>query len=186
NQFMPDVGARCLQTLQAFVRILVIAFNIHPNLRRPTIVRDVDGGHAHQANARISQLAFDQGFDLLAQSLANPPAMVFQPTLLHGFITSGKTDENIRKTGASVCSGSVIVAALAESDKYGGNNMLGRSRRRVWLWRELRGGHLHRRISRNTPRTNRRGRRRGYWRCGWQRAPRSSSGRRGNRASWRC
>jgi len=85
NQFMPDVGARCLQTLQAFVRILVIAFNIHPNLRGPTIVRDVDGGHAHQANARISQLAFDQCFDLLAQSLANPPAMVFQPTLLHGF-----------------------------------------------------------------------------------------------------
>ncbi len=83
NQFMPDVFARRFQALQALIRIRVITFHIDPNLRRPAIVGDVDRRHAHQTNPGIGQFAFDERFNLLAQSLTNPPAMVFQPALLH-------------------------------------------------------------------------------------------------------
>jgi hypothetical protein len=62
----------------------------------------MDRRHAHQANARIGQLSFYQGLDLLAQSLADPPAMVFQPRFSTTEDLSGKTDENIRKSGSSV------------------------------------------------------------------------------------
>src|SRR6202034_815571 len=83
HQFMTDIFARRFQTLQAFVRIRVIAFHVDPNLRRPAIVRDMHRGHAYQSNAGIGECAFDERFNLLAQCLANPPAMVFQPALLH-------------------------------------------------------------------------------------------------------
>jgi hypothetical protein len=46
--------------------------------------------HAHQPNPRIGQLAFHQRFNLLAQSFAHPPAMIFQPTLLHETAPQGK------------------------------------------------------------------------------------------------
>ncbi len=79
-----------------------LAFDVDPDLRRPAIIRDMNRRHAHQPNPRIGQFAFDERFNLLAQSFANPPAMIFEPALLHDSGTSGKTHENIRKSGPSV------------------------------------------------------------------------------------
>src|SRR5208282_4430181 len=75
-QFMTNIFAGSLQALEALIRISVVAFDIDPNLRRAAIIGDVDRGHADQANAGIGQFAFDEGFDLLAERFANPPAMV--------------------------------------------------------------------------------------------------------------
>src|SRR6202162_156899 len=83
DQFMPDIFARRFQSLQALVCILVIAFDVDPNLRGPAVVRDVDRGHAYQPDPRVGQFAFDERLDFLAQSLADSPAMIFQPALLH-------------------------------------------------------------------------------------------------------
>src|SRR2546423_5106212 len=80
---MPDVSLRRLQAFQAFVRIFIAALNVHPNFRRAAIVGDMDSGNADQADARIGQLAFHQGFDLFAEGLADPPTMIFEPALLH-------------------------------------------------------------------------------------------------------
>ena len=102
DQFVANIFARRFQTLETLVGILVVAFHVHPDLRRTAIVRDMNRRHAHQADARIGQFAFDQRFDLFAQGLADPPAMIFEPALLHDSGTSGKTHENIRKSGASV------------------------------------------------------------------------------------
>src|ERR1019366_3604864 len=102
HEFVPDVFLCRCQAFQAVVRVLVIAFNIDPHLRRSAIIRDVNRRHAHQPNPRIGQLAFDQRLDLLAQSLADPTAMIFESALLHDSRTSGKTDENNRKSAPSV------------------------------------------------------------------------------------
>ena len=61
----------------------------------------MDRGHAHQADARVSQLSFHQSLDFLAKGLADPSSMMLEPTLLQDS-TSGKTVENIRKLDAGV------------------------------------------------------------------------------------
>src|ERR1700731_2585419 len=83
DEFMTDIFARRLQSLQTLVCILVIAFHVDPNLRGPAVIGDVDCRHAYQSDSRIGQFAFDERLDLLAQGLADSPAMIFQPTLLH-------------------------------------------------------------------------------------------------------
>ena len=65
------------QTFQTLIRILVIAFDIDPDFRGPSIVGHLHSGHAHQSDPRIRQFAFDQRLDLLAQGFAHPPAMIF-------------------------------------------------------------------------------------------------------------
>ena len=47
----------------------------------------------------IGQFALDEGFDLLAQGLAQPAAMILDAALLHASPLS-KTHENIRKRAA--------------------------------------------------------------------------------------
>jgi hypothetical protein len=85
-----------------------------PNLRGPAIVGDVDSGHAHQPNPRIGQLAFNQRFNLLAQSFANPPAMIFEPALLQDSAPQVKR-MRITENWPQVCDpGSAIVARFRE------------------------------------------------------------------------
>jgi hypothetical protein len=98
---MPDVFLCRNQALKAAIRFLVVAVHIHQNLRRAAIVSHMHRGHAHQPDARIGQLPFHQRFDLLTQSFAQPPAMIFDRALLHSS-PRRKTHENIRKLDARV------------------------------------------------------------------------------------
>jgi len=102
HQFVPNVFFRSFQSFQTLVRILVATLDVDPNLRRPAIVGDVNRSDANQPNPWIGEFAFDERFNLLAKSFANPPAMIFEPALLHDSSTSGKTHENIRKLAPSV------------------------------------------------------------------------------------
>jgi hypothetical protein len=61
-------------------------------------------GHDHrsdagQPDARIGQLAFEDGFDLFADGFAQPAAMIFPPTLLQSSPRMEKTCKDIRKEG---------------------------------------------------------------------------------------
>src|ERR1700722_8944529 len=124
NQFVTDIFARRFQALQALIRVSIIAFHIHPNLRRAAIVSDVDSGHAHQTNTRIGQFSFDQRFDLLPQGFANPPTMIFQPALLHETAPQVKR-MRISENPYQVCDSEELLSrALRQRDKYGGNNVL--------------------------------------------------------------
>src|SRR5579859_3890877 len=109
HQFMPDIFLRGFQSFQALVCIFVATLDVDPDLRGPAIIRNMNRCHAHQPNPRIGKLALDERFYLLAQRLANSPAMIFEPALLHDSGTSGKTHENIRKSARSVGSGWAIV-----------------------------------------------------------------------------
>jgi hypothetical protein len=61
----------------------------------------VNGSHANQSYARISQFTLNESFNLFAKSLSDSTAMMLEPALLQHF-TSGKTVENIRKMVAGV------------------------------------------------------------------------------------
>src|SRR3984885_4820365 len=98
---MPYVFFGCEQAFKATFRFLIVAIHIDQNLRRPAIVGYMYSRDANQSDAWISQFAFHQGFNLLAQGLAQSSAMIFQPALFHPSPRS-KTDENIRKSTASV------------------------------------------------------------------------------------
>ncbi len=98
---MPYVFFGCEQALKTALRLLVVAIHIHQDLRRAAIIGDVDGRHSHQPDARIGKFAFHQGFNLLAQRLAQPPAMIFDAALLQPSPLR-KTHENIRKSAARV------------------------------------------------------------------------------------
>ena len=80
---MADVFASGLQAFQALVRIRVVAFHIDPDLRGAAVFGNMNRSHTYETDAGIGQFAFHQRFDLLAQSLTDPPAMIFQPALLH-------------------------------------------------------------------------------------------------------
>jgi hypothetical protein len=98
---MPDIFFGGEQALETSLCFLIVAIHIYENLRRPAIVGHMHRSYAHQSYARIRQLSFHQSLNLLAQSLAQPPAMIFEPALLH-HLPRSKTNENIRKSTARV------------------------------------------------------------------------------------
>src|SRR6266567_671258 len=125
DQFMPDVLARRFQTFQALVGICIVAFDIHPNLRRPAILGDMNCRHAHQPNSWIGQFAFNQGFNLLAQSFADPPAMILQPALLHDPPPRQVKRMRISENCAQMLTRNRYCDALwPYRDEYGGNRGL--------------------------------------------------------------
>jgi len=63
---MPDVRFRGIESFQAALSFLVIAFDIDQNLCGTTVIRHLHPCHTDQADARIAELALDKGFDLLA------------------------------------------------------------------------------------------------------------------------
>src|ERR1700676_1249656 len=89
------------QALETSLRFLVIAVHVDQNLRGSAIVGNMHRGPSDPSDARIGEFAFHQRFDLLAQRLAQPAAMILDRALLHDSPRS-KTHENIRKTTASV------------------------------------------------------------------------------------
>ncbi len=82
DQLMTYIFARRFKAFETAVRFGIISFDVDPNFRGASIIGDMNGNHTHQTNARISQLAFHQGFDFFAKSLTDPPAMMLEPPLL--------------------------------------------------------------------------------------------------------
>ena len=121
---MPYIFLGCEQTLQASLRFFIIAIHIHQNLRGTAIVRDQHRGHTHQSDPRISQLSLHKRFDLLAQGLAQPPAMIFQPPLLHLHleVKRMRISENEAQVLALKC---YCDARKSDPCKYRGNNAIG-------------------------------------------------------------
>jgi hypothetical protein len=101
HEFVSYIFFGCEQALHAAFGFAVVAIDIDEDLRRAAIVGHVDGGYAYQADAWVSEFAFDERFDFLAQSLAEPSAMMLNATPFHSSPQS-KTHENIRKLGAGV------------------------------------------------------------------------------------
>src|SRR5271157_1217532 len=97
GEFMPHVVLRGGQTFQSTLGLSLIPGNVDHDASRTRVL-----GHDHrtdpgQADARITQFAFEDGFNLLANGLAQPSAMIFPPTLLQGIPRMEKTRKNIRK-----------------------------------------------------------------------------------------
>jgi hypothetical protein len=101
DQFMLYIFFRGEQAFETSFSFLIVAIHVDQNLRGAAIVGDMHRSHSHQSDARIGEFAFHQRFDLLAQRLAQPAAMILNRALLHDSPRS-KTHENIRKTNASV------------------------------------------------------------------------------------
>ena len=123
HQFMPDIFFGGEQALETALGFLIVAIDIHENLRRAAIVGHMYRSHAHQADARIRQFSFDQRLDLFAQSLAQPPPMIFEPALLHSLtyleVKRMRISENRPRVLAPWCH---CRAQTWRSVKYRGNN----------------------------------------------------------------
>src|SRR2546423_169903 len=94
-------GSGGKQALETSLGFLIVAIHVYEDLRGASIVSDMNSGDPYQANARVSQLAFHQRFNLLAQGFPQPSAMILNAALLHSSPRS-KTHENIRKSGTGV------------------------------------------------------------------------------------
>jgi hypothetical protein len=73
------------QPLKGAFGFLIIALDNHENPGGPGIASQHYTADAGQADPRVAQLAFYDGFDLFAKSLAQPFPMIFGPTLFHCF-----------------------------------------------------------------------------------------------------
>src|SRR5579862_2434770 len=129
HQFMADIFARGFQAFQALIGVGIVAFDIDPDFCGASVVRDVNRGDADKTDARVSQFAFHKRFDLFAQSLAHPSAMIFEPALLHETspqVKRMRISENVApvlRQGESRLGYCPPVSR--RTGKYGGNNMLG-------------------------------------------------------------
>src|SRR5580658_7453776 len=83
HQLMPYIFPGSGKPLQTSLGFRIITIDKYTHLRRPPVIRNHHTAHAHQPNPRISQLAFHQSFNFLAQGLAYTTAMILEPTLLH-------------------------------------------------------------------------------------------------------
>jgi hypothetical protein len=80
---MPDVFFRRHESLEAALGFSLVTIYINENVRRTAVLGQMDGSHAHQPDARVGEFAFDKRFDFLAQSFAQPAAMMLNPAPFH-------------------------------------------------------------------------------------------------------
>jgi hypothetical protein len=88
----------------------------------------VDAGHAYQANAGVGQLTLDESFNLLAQGLTDPAAVVLESALLQ-LSPQVKTHENIRKLAAGLGSEVLLSRTNVRTSKYRGNRAIATMRK---------------------------------------------------------
>src|SRR5262249_41183063 len=84
-QFVPNVFLGCLQSLEATTGFSIVSFHVDPDFRRATVISDMNRSHADQPDARISQFALNESFNLFAKGFANPASMMLEPALLQHF-----------------------------------------------------------------------------------------------------
>src|SRR6266403_3694892 len=83
REFVPDIILRSRETFQGPLGLGLIAGNADHDAGRTRVLSHDHGADAGQTNARIAEFAFEDGFDLLADRLAQPSAMIFLATMLH-------------------------------------------------------------------------------------------------------
>src|ERR1017187_740894 len=101
RQFVPDIILGSGQPFEGALGLGLIAGNRNHDPSGTRVLSHDHRADAGQPNARVGQFAFEDGFDLLADGLAQPPAMIFLPTMLHGMPRMEKTCKNIRKEATS-------------------------------------------------------------------------------------
>src|ERR1019366_1789900 len=101
RQFVPDIILGGGQPFEGALGLGFIAGNRNHDPSGTRVLSHDHRADAGQANARVGQLAFEDGFDLLADGLAQPPAMIFLPTMLHDIPRMEKTCKDIRKEASS-------------------------------------------------------------------------------------
>src|SRR5579862_1620857 len=97
RNFVPNKTDRRSQPCERKLRFGIVAFHGDQNTRRTSILSQFHRAHVYPTYSWITQLAFDDGLDLLAQRLGQPLAMIFLPALFHCLFTWSKTNEDIRK-----------------------------------------------------------------------------------------
>jgi hypothetical protein len=75
---------RCVQSLKRAIGLDVVASDCDQNVGRTPILGHLKSRNAGQAYAGIAEFAFEDGFDLLAQSFAEPLAMMLLRSAFHG------------------------------------------------------------------------------------------------------
>jgi len=83
GQFVANVAARSVQSVEAFGDLAVVARNGNEDTSHLAPGVQLHLVHRHQANAGVFQLAFDKGGDFLAQSLAAAFPLISLAAVLH-------------------------------------------------------------------------------------------------------
>ena len=107
SQFAANVSDRRVQALHGSLRFLIASLHHNHYASGTGIVCQAHFADVHQANARIAQFAFDDGFNLFADGLSQPAPMMLYPSPLQLFPLM-KTDEYTRKPVARVAAESFL------------------------------------------------------------------------------
>ncbi len=83
GNFVADKILGCVQAFERAFGLVVIAGDRYHHAGGTGIVGHLNRRDADQANTRIGQLAFEDGFNLLPQSFAEPFAVMFLAPALH-------------------------------------------------------------------------------------------------------
>jgi hypothetical protein len=85
RDFTADETNCCRQSLQRAFSFFIIALDYHEDPGRARVASELHAAYARQSDAGVAELAFHDGLNLLAQSLAQPFPVIFSPTLFHCF-----------------------------------------------------------------------------------------------------
>jgi hypothetical protein len=94
---MPDKACRRGKPLEGAVGFFALTFDYYQDVSRARIGSKMHLADIHQADAGVSQLALEDGFNLFAQGFAKALAVVLLATLFRHSALEVKTKENIRK-----------------------------------------------------------------------------------------
>src|SRR5215471_9548518 len=94
---MPDKARRRGKPLEGAVGFFALTFDYYQDVSRARIRSKMHLADIHQADAGVSQLALEDGFNLFAQGFAEALAVVLLATLFRHSALEVKTKENIRK-----------------------------------------------------------------------------------------
>jgi len=92
RQFVPDIILGGRQPFEGALSLGLIARDGDHDASRTRVLGHEHGADARQPDPRIRKFTFEDGFNLLANRLTQPSAMIFLPTMLHG---TPRMEENL-------------------------------------------------------------------------------------------
>ena len=84
REFVPDIILGRGEPFERPLGLGLIAGNADHDAGRTRVLSHKHGADTGQADARIAEFPFEDGFNLFADGLAQPSAMIFLATMLHG------------------------------------------------------------------------------------------------------
>jgi hypothetical protein len=84
RKFVPDIILGSGEPFERPLGLGFIAGNADHNPSRTRVLSHKHGADTGQADARIAEFPFEDSFNLFADGLAQPSAMIFLATMLHG------------------------------------------------------------------------------------------------------